>query len=251
MQKQENDEKPLDAAEADEDKKLKTPHNIPVANCISEARDLYQWLQGDKEALQASGLDWELVEDLPKRIDALANAEVLWHTQWIDRQTCSREWNARYPLGYELRNRLLNDFRFAFRKQQVLLVSLKAILGKNNHATMIQGLLELSILGRANLPLLEAIGFDVSLLDQAAQFFEELGPLLAKSIAVRKTLPGEKKERDLAYTRLKEAVDEIRQAGQYAFRDVKERRRGYVSDFLRQKKIRQTRKAKQEQQEKE
>jgi len=42
-------------------------------------------------------------------------------------------------------------------------------------------------------------------------------------------------------THLKEAVDEIRRAGQYVFRSNKVRYRGYISDHLRQKKIRLSR----------
>lgn len=244
MQKQENNEKPLAITGVDDDNQFKTPHNMTVARFIQEANDLYHWAWEDKEALQASGLDQELVEDLPARIDALTQAETLWHTQWLDRQQCSEKWNARFLQGYELKNRLKKEFRFAFRNHQYLLAPLKTVSRNKNHAAMIQDLYNLGVLGRANIPLLEAIGSDISLIAQAMQTSEELSPLLAETIAAREKLADKKKERDLAYTHLKDAVDEIRRIGQFVFRDDKERRRAYASETLRQKKIHQTRKTK-------
>ena len=56
-----------------------------------------------------------------------------------------------------------------------------------------------------------------------------------------------KKIRDRAYTHLKDAMAEIRHAGQYVFRLNKERYQGYISDRLRQKKIRLARNSKKKQ----
>jgi len=241
MQNKEKGEKKSEIIGSARDSRLKTPHNIPAATCIQEANDLYHWVQEDKEALLASGLAWELVEDLPARSEALAKAEALWQTQWLDRQKNSREWNTRSPLAYDLRNRLLADFRYAFRNHPALLTPLRTNSLRKSHPRMIQDLNDLSVLGRGNRQLLEAIGFDMSLLEKAAQTSTEMASLLARTTTARMEQGQNKKNRDRAYTHLKEAVDEIRRAGQYVFRRDKERYRGYISDHLRQKKIRLSR----------
>lgn len=174
------------------------------------------------------------MEDLPARSDALAKAETLWQSQWLDRQKNSREWNALSPLAYDLRNRLLA----AFRNHPTLLTPLRTNSRRKSHPRMIQDLNDLGVLGLANRQLLEAIGFDMSLLEKAAQTSTEMASLLAQTATSRMEQGHNKKIRDRAYTHLKEAVDEIRRAGQYIFRRNKERYRGYISDHLRQKKIR-------------
>jgi len=247
MGNQENDEKKLEYISAREGIHLKNPHHIPVANSIQEANDLYHWAQEDKEALSDYGPVWELVEDLPARLEALSKAEALWQTQWHDRQQRSQEWNELSQLAYDLRNRLLVDFRYAFRNHPALLKPLKSSERRKSHPKMIQDLNDLSVLGRANRQLLEAIRFDMSLLEKAAQTSVEMSALLAKTTTSRMELGSAKTKRDQAYTYLKDAVDEIRRTGRYVFRRNKVRYRGYISDHLRQTKIRQARKLKEEQ----
>lgn len=71
MNIQENLARKLEVISAIDDKQIKTPKNIPSSTCIQEANTLYQWAIQDKESLVANGLSWELVEDLPARLQAL------------------------------------------------------------------------------------------------------------------------------------------------------------------------------------
>jgi hypothetical protein len=241
MSNRENLDKILDIISAINDKRIKTPKHVPASACVMEAVTLYHWALKDKEALIAHGLAWELVEDLIVRQDALAEAEAIWNSQWLGRKEVASEWEALSAAGYELRDRLLADFRFAFRNQPDLLLALNRISTKKNHPTMIQDLNDLSVLGRTNRPLLEAVRFDMSLLEQAAQASWDLSALLAETTTARMKLGEGKRVRDQAYTYLKEAVDEIRRAGQYVFRHDKERLHGYICDHLRQANMRQAR----------
>jgi hypothetical protein len=111
---------------------------------------------------------------------------------------------------------------------------------------MIQDLNDLSVLGKANPQLLEAINLDMSLLDEAAQTAKEMAALLAEVNRSRREHSEAKRIRDQAYTHLKEAVDEIRRCGQYVFRQNKERLMGYRSSHIRQIKSRQRRKRRNE-----
>ncbi|MCX6581921.1 MAG: hypothetical protein NT166_17260 [Candidatus Aminicenantes bacterium] len=99
----------------------------------------------------------------------------------------------------------------------------------------------MAVLGRVNLQLLEAIPFDKSLLDKAAQASYDLSTVLANAIRDRMRPSDAKEIRDRAYTRLKEAVDEIRFYGRYVFRGNKERLPGYRSEHIRQMKTRRAR----------
>jgi hypothetical protein len=244
MGNQEDYEKKLKVISTIEASQIKTPHHIPVAVYIQEANTLYHWALADKEALTAAGLSWELVEDIPLRCEALIKAQASWQTQRNTGKKGSQEWNKRSPLAYDLRNRLLHDFRFAFRDHPDLVKTVSAISKGESHADMIQDLSDLSVLGKENPQLLEAINFDISLLDEAAQTASEMAALLAEVNSSRQEHSEAKKFRDQAYTHLKEAVDETREYGQYVFRKNEERFIGYRSSYIKQVKSRQPRKPK-------
>ena len=225
-----------DVIKAIENDQIKTPHHIPVAVYIQEADLLYHWCQADKEALTNVGLSWELVQDLPVRIGALVEAEAQWHVERNTTKEAEKKWTSQSPIAYGLRNRLLKDFRFAFRMRDDLLAAVRHIAKGHTHADMIQDLNDLSVLGKANRELLAAIRFDMSLLDEAAQTAAELASLLAETNSCKLEYDKAKKIRDQAYTHLKEAVDEICVHGKYVFRNNKERYIGYRSHYIRQKR---------------
>lgn len=104
-------------------------------------------------------------------------------------------------------------------------------LGTSN-ADLVQDLSDLAALGQANLPLLTAINFDETKLDQAAKEASSLSVLLAKANGERKEDSSPKITRDKAYTYLKQAVDEIYEAGKYLFWKDEARRKGYYSRYL-------------------
>jgi hypothetical protein len=233
MGTREDYEMKLDMIKAIPDGKIKTPHHIPVSVYIQEANTLYHWCRADKEALTAVGLSGELIEDLPVRMGALIHAESSWYVQRNTWEEAAEKWAKESPLAYDLRDRLLQAFSFAFRKHPDLLKTVKAIAKGKRHAGMIQGLNDLAVLGKNNPGLLAAIHFDVSLLDKAAQTADEMAPLLSAVTSNRTEYSEAKKIRDQAYTHLKEAVDEIREYGKYVFRKNKERFTGYASNHIR------------------
>ena len=244
MRNRENDTNKQEATNTIEDNKITFPHHTPVSVYIQEADLLYLWIQEDKKALTTVGLSWELVEDLPIRCKALIDADANWQTQRKTRKKSSREWDKLFPLGYDLRNRLLTDFRFAFRKDPLLMKNVRGISKGKNQPKIIQDLNDLSVLGKANPQLLEIIHFDMSLLDRAAQLSREMSVLLAEINKYKQKRSEAKIIRDRAYSHLKEAVDEIRLTGQYVFRKNKDRLTGYRSKYIRQLNIKQRRKAK-------
>lgn len=237
-------EKKLDVITAIKDDEIKTPHHIPVGAYIQEAETLYHQARKDKEELISVGVSWELIEDLPIRAGALIEAESDWYVQNKTRKEIATGWAEESPLAYDLKKQLLDTFYYAFRNRPDLLKTLKVTKKGRGHADMIQALNDLSVLGKKNAGLLEAVRFDKTLLDKAAQTAKAMSGLLADTNAYTRTHKEVKKIRDQAYTHLKEAVDEIRDAGQFVFKNHKDRIRGYRSEYLRSKNLKRRRKTK-------
>ncbi|WP_299248206.1 hypothetical protein [uncultured Aquimarina sp.] len=210
---------------------VKTP-DIPTDVYYQEAEDQYVWIQQDQELLVAKGLDWDTyVIDLPIRTGAARHAQSIWMSERYTQEEAAKEWREVAPEAYELRNDLLADFRFAYRKRQDLLSRVRAIADGTGDADMIQDLSDISVLGKANPQELTAINFDLTQLDTVAVRANELADLRAKANGARLDNAKAKIMRDRAFTHLKEAMDEIRATGKYVFRKDAERYRGYISRY--------------------
>jgi hypothetical protein len=239
MKNRECYEKKLEVIRAIEDDKIKTPHNIPVGIYAQEAGILYKWAQQDKDALTAAGLPPELLDDLPIRIGALIEAGSNWNNYWNTEKKNAREWKTQAPIAYNLKKRLLTDFRHAFEDHPQQMKAVRNIAKGKSHDKMIRALNDLGVLGKKNLQLLEVVNFDMSLLDKAVQISKEMAKLLPDVNKERREHSELKKIRDQAYTHLKEAVDKILSKGKYLFGDNKSRLKGYKSDYLRELKLKQ------------
>ncbi len=222
------------------DDQVKTPTSIPVEAYVQEADNIYIWCQDDREALTARGLNWELVEDIPLRAGALGRAESLWFKERFTREEAEKEWKEKSPLTYKLRDDLIQDLRFAYRKDDDLTGKVRAIAEGASHADMLQDLNNLVAIGEGNPEPLAAINFDMSLLVQADQIADEMSTLLAAATGERIEFKQSKKIRDKAYTYLKEIVDEVYAYGNYVFRYNDERLKGYRSIYLRRLRSKQT-----------
>lgn len=212
--------------------KIKKP-NMPIDVFLQEVENIVKWVEDDKEKLESAGLDWTLVTELPTWAGALREAQSLWFKERFTREEAEKEWKEKVPEAYDLRNKLIHDFRFAFRNNDDLLNRVSAIADGTGHADMIQDLNDLSVLGKDNTELLTAINFDLSQLDDAAAMAEEMSTLLSQVNVDRTKLNEDKLIRDKAYTLTKTSLDEIRACGQYLFWRDKDRLKGYASEYHR------------------
>ncbi|GAA4278575.1 hypothetical protein [Aquimarina mytili] len=212
---------------------VKAP-TTPVDTMLQEAENLFIWAQEDKKELKGKGLNWkQFVLDLPIRTGACRYAQAVWMKERYSKEEAAKAWREESPKAYEFRNDLLADLRFAFRKRPDLLARVRAITDGEGDADMIQDLMDISVLGKANIPELEAINYDLTRLDLAAQQSDDLAELLAKANGATLDNSKAKDIRDRAYTHLKEAIDEIRETGKYVFRKNPERYKGYISRYKR------------------
>ena len=78
----------------------------------------------------------------------------------------------------------------------------------------------------------------MSLMEQAEQWAAEMGTVLGRATAEQRDGNAALILRNKAYTYLKEAVDEVRECGQYVFWRNDARYVGYVSHYNRRKRRR-------------
>lgn len=206
---------------------------LPIDVFLQEAENLYQWSNADARALAAAGIKSEMISDLQAGADVLRKAQSLWLKDRYTQKEAQKKWTLQSPGAYELRDKLLHDFRFAFRKDPTLLSLISQIANGTKPEEMIQDLNDLSVLGKANPEPLAVIGTDAAILDLAAQKADEMANLLAKVNSDKARHNASKEMRDKAYTYLKALVDEIREAGKYVFWKDEIRYRGYTSAYWR------------------
>ena len=204
---------------------------MPVDIFLQEAENLYQWCLVDAASLAAVGITQEMINDLPVRAGACREAQSLWFKDRNTQLDAQRQWAAESPAAYQLHDELIHSFRYAFRKDEMLMARVAEIAEGATHADMVQDLNDLSILGTNNTALLEAIGFDTVKLQEAAQKSDTMANLLALANGDKAEQNDSKKTRDKAFAYLKERVDEIREAGKYLFWKNEKRYIGYVSKY--------------------
>jgi hypothetical protein len=113
-----------------------------------------------------------------------------------------------------------------------------------SNADMIQDLSDLAALGTKHIDKLKAIHMDTGLLEETRLKSSQLGDLLASvHNSANETSPAFVL-RNKAYYHLKEAVDEIREAGKFALRKDADRRKGYFSEYFRSTNRKKTKKTK-------
>lgn len=167
------------AIEAIPAEQVKLP-NMPVSIFIQETENLYRWCRDDKTALTGVGLDWALVEDLSVGAGALREAESNWFKERYSREEAAKEWEIKTPEAYDMRDSLLRAMRYAYRHDNNLINRVREISEGSGHADMVQDLNDIAVLGQNNAAPLQAINFDLNLLDQAAAKADEMAALLAK-----------------------------------------------------------------------
>ena len=207
------------------------PPKISLDTYLQDARYLHGWCLEDRAALVRVGLDWGLVEDLPARIDATTEAQTVWRNALVAKGTARERWEVESRAGYDLRDELIHTMRFAYRREEDRQRFLDHVSKGTSHANMIQDLCDLSVAARHNPDPLIAVGMDPAKIDEAARMSDELGSLLAEMYTEeRRGTLDLRLQRNRAYTHLKEAVDEIRTCGRFAFRKNETRRRGYMGE---------------------
>ena len=212
------------------------PLTMPVPHIISEAETLYETSLLDKDILtEKTDLDWSIVDELPVRSGALRYLQATWLNQFQRLSGNRKDWLDAAPAGFDLRDDLIHQFNYAYREAPDQLEKVKIIADGDTNDDLIQELMDLAVLGKAHPEPLEKLGLDLSILDKAENMSDELADILAKVNGSRADTHPLRILRDKAYIHLKEAMDIVRMAGQYAFWKDDTRKRLYTSSYVRRK----------------
>ncbi len=207
--------------------------NIPIETYLQEAVDLEKWASDDKEQLIEVGLPEDIFNKLNKCTGALREAESRWHEAERKKNEAQELWGKEKPVGFKFRNDLLHSFKYAYRKEPVLLNNISDISKGSNIPDMIQDLNDLAVLGRNNLEPLLKIGFEEEQLATAAEMSAHLADLRAIVNGDKHNPKVSMEIRNAMYTLLKSCVDEIRECGKFVFRDNPKRLIGYRSEYTK------------------
>ena len=205
--------------------------NIPIEVGVAEATQLGVVSAEDRGTLLGVGLDPEYVDTLPSRAGAFAFAAARYQSMTASDPRAVKQWKALSPKGYEVQKYLIRHLGFAYRKDKDLTKAVAKIREGRGHKDMVLDLLALSILAEENpAPLSMMPVFDTAKPVEAKQLHNTLSDLLARSTIDPKEVAEAKKTYDRAYTYYKQAADEVKEHGRFAF-DGTDRYASYVSKY--------------------
>lgn len=191
--------------------------SMPIATYLQEARDLLGAATLHLETLTKVGLDAKWLHVLPLRIDALAEAQS--RLQTSRHGTVAPE---RLPIVTEaeqLRSDLVSGGRYALRSNADAQAVLDRIQEGDGLPDLVQDLIDLGAFVHANRARYQHIGVDTkAVVARAAELAKDLGDTLTEE----RTGSSEQEAlalRNRALSHVDEAVNELRSAGRYAFRN--------------------------------
>jgi hypothetical protein len=209
--------------------------DMPIGIYLQECEKLHTRASADLPNLTAVGMTAELLAKLLPYTGALRTAESNWAELNTVRDDAKEAWKAEWPAFIEFRNDLIENMDFAYRNSEPLLKRLAIIKDGDSQADAVQDMTNLSVLGKANLAPLEAIYFDATLLNKAAEDADRMGGLLGAVNGEMYVEDEIKVIRDQAFTLTKQVVDEIRKYGRFVFRNDPKIAKSYSSKYSRDK----------------
>ncbi len=215
-------------------RRISSPVNIPVPVYIQEAENLRHWCRADREKLTSAGLDWSVVESLPSLIDDLRQAQAVWNVS-TDNIRLRERWKQMVTEARDLRFRLSRTMKFIFRKDPSSLASIRTFGEGRSHAAVIQSLNSLAVFGEQRIETLRAAGFDITELCRATDLAREMAALFAGVNRAKLSCDRNLRARDMAFSRLEEAVNEIKVHAKFVLWRDPHRLKGYSSEFRRRK----------------
>ena len=219
-----------------------TPY-LPVHVAVQETEDLYKQAPIDKRLLLNAGMDETVIEALLSTARELRNAESTRVAMKNNLAEARKKWKTESEAAYSLRDELFAGFRYAYRNNPEVQYTVREIADGNSSSDMIQDLDNLKTLGMQYKKELEAVKFDLSLLDTAGKTAERLGTLLAAAKVESSQEQSATEMRDRAWTFLKSIVKDIRECGKYVFHNDSRKRRNYASADQQRMRHRYERKA--------
>lgn len=204
---------------------------MPLEEAVAEGNRMVVVVGEDRAKLELSGIDPVYLDSLEARVSAFAwSAAEL--TTYIDTESTARnEWIAIKPESDKVRKDAFKTMYRAFRKDQELTVAVDNIKEGQGNSDYVLDFLSIHKVSKANVGLFEAVHGDLSLIERSAELYTQLSNIYSRMVTDPKKLNEAKVICYKAWAYLKEAIDEIYEAGRYVFDEEDTRHFLYYSDY--------------------
>jgi hypothetical protein len=217
----------------------KIPHdliiepNMPVGVYMQEAYNVYFYAQDDRDILVRKGLDWEVVNELPRRIENLRQCEAIWWKARFGPTQSEREYERVEALSQKVREELMIDLSHLATFNKDIKQAVKNIEADSGAVDHLFDLNAIWILCEREQEKLQSIGSDPKLLEDIIFCAKTLPELSVQLKFEQSSALYNQTIRNQAYTFLLVAVEEIRRCAYHAFWNNKKHLKGYLSEYFR------------------
>jgi hypothetical protein len=210
--------------------------NLPVGVFVQETLNIQFYAQDDREILTSRGLDWDIIDDLPRRIDYLQECEMAWWKTRFSLSPETKEYFRIMDLAQTTSEELIRAFEFLADNDDNLTTAINNIKKGNDKFELVFDIQALNLLCEREKMKLKAIGVaPQTFID--ARYCAEHFPMAASIYDTDCSASVAQKKRNQAYTFLLVAIEEVRRCARHAFWDDKKHLRGYLSEyFIRRRK---------------
>ena len=223
--------KHLESFTAISENEIKTP-KMARDDTIGESEELKIVALQDSDSLIKSGCSEIFITTLDERIGAYSHASSIWENSEFAKSESKKQWIEKEKIAYEFKSDLLHNLGYALRKNPDELKYVKKISAGRGKRDLVLDFKDISVLGKRNIDALKAIGFDPANLEKAESMYDTLSNLLSSANMSSGELSELKNLAYQAYTYLQQAVEEIRETGQFVFWKDKKRLDLYKSDHF-------------------
>ena len=208
--------------------------DMPVDQALKEAEIMLVAATEDVAKFIDVKFDTTKIDELSAAIGVLQLCQAQLTAAMGEVREATMEWNEKSSAAFELRAEILAATAYALRGVKDAAKAMKKIRKGNGAFDAICDLKALAEVGRKYQPHLEAINFNVEMLDTATKTADELSHLYAKAF-VEKSTSDPKDIRDRAFTYMRKLMGEVLDVAEYVFRKDKERLDFYYSSYRRQR----------------
>ena len=202
---------------------------VPIPVYLQEAESLMIWCTQDREDLQATGLDPEVIDQLGERIELLRRTETFLSDYVKKQKAATRRAKELQTEARSLKSEIIRDLKFALKRAGREADTFFRDLTKNNRlSSLIQDLHALEVFWSKRTDLILPIGLDVKKAKRAVDLAKELSDASTEASVKRSRRPIYTNLRDSAFTHLDQSVGEIRACGRYLFHNNPDRKGCYA-----------------------
>ena len=139
--------------------------NMPVGVYVQEAFNIHSFAQDDREVLVQRGLNWGVIDELPRRIDYLRTQEMFWWKARFGITPSQPEYQRVKTLSEQVSSELLRDFEHLATTDDNIQIAVNNIKVGSGDCDFMFDLKSLHLLSEREKEKLGAVGSDPKLLD--------------------------------------------------------------------------------------